>query len=117
MLLAMVAPRGLMMYSGYAESAGNPFGFEQAYRSARSVYQFLGHDENIWLHLRAGEHPTTAADIENFIDFFDSGFGGKLCRKSETPKAETWINGYTFEQWQKASGETIDASRYPIRTV
>ena len=33
-LLALVAPRGLMMYSGYAESAGNPLGFEQAYRSA-----------------------------------------------------------------------------------
>ena len=39
MLLAMVAPRGLMMYSGYAEHEGNPVGFEQAYRSAQSVYR------------------------------------------------------------------------------
>ena len=57
--MALVAPRGLMMYSGYAESAGNPFGFEQAYRSALRVYQFLGREQNIWLHLREGEHETT----------------------------------------------------------
>ena len=42
MLMAAIAPRGLMMYAGYAESAGNPLGFEQAYRSVRSVYRFLG---------------------------------------------------------------------------
>ena len=54
MLLAMVAPRGLMMYSGYAESEGGPVGFEQAYRSALRVYRLLGHEENIWLHLRGG---------------------------------------------------------------
>ena len=74
-LMALVAPRGLMMYSGYAESAGNPFGFEQAYRSALRVYKFLGREPNLWLHLREGEHETTAGDVENFIDFFDAVFG------------------------------------------
>ena len=68
-LLALVAPRGLMLYSGYAESAGNPFGFEQAYRDALRVYRLFDREQNIWLHLRAGEHETTAADIENFVDF------------------------------------------------
>ena len=53
-LMALVAPRGLMMYSGYAESAGNPFGFEQAYRSALRVYQFLGREQNIWLQPARG---------------------------------------------------------------
>jgi dienelactone hydrolase len=111
-LLALVAPRGLMMYAGYAESAGNPVGFEQAYRSARRVYQFLGHDEKIWLHLRDGEHPTTAADIENFVDFFDAVFGRK-----PHPKEVTWIHGYSFEGWRKITGETIDPLRYPARGV
>lgn len=111
-LLAMVAPRGLMMYAGYAESAGNPFGFEQAYLAARRVYRFLGHEEKIWLNLRDGEHPTTAGDIENFIDFFDTVFGRK-----PHPKWETWINGYTFDGWRKASGETIDPLAFPRREV
>ncbi len=34
-LMAMVAPRGLFMYSAYAEHEGNPFGFEHAFRSRR----------------------------------------------------------------------------------
>jgi dienelactone hydrolase len=109
-LLALVAPRGLMLYSGYAESAGNPFGFEQAYRDALRVYRLFGNEQNIWLHLRAGEHPTTAGDIENFIDFFDAVF-----KRHARPKQETWINGYTFENWKHLSGESIDPQSYPLR--
>ena len=112
MLMALIAPRGLMMYSGYAESAGNPLGFEQTYRSVRRVYRFLGHEENVWLNLREGEHPTNAADIEQFIDFFDSVFGRK-----RRPKFETWIVGYTFEGWQKTTQEKIDPLSYPKRTA
>lgn len=109
-LLSLVAPRGLLLYSGYAESAGNPFGFEQAYRSALNVYKFLGRPENIWLHLRNGEHDTTAADIENFIDFFDTIFG-----RRRQAKSETWVHGYTFEGWQALSGEKINPLAYPVR--
>jgi dienelactone hydrolase len=112
MLMALVAPRGLMMYAGYAESAGNPLGFEQAYRSVRRVYRFLGHEENVWLNLRDGEHPTTAADLEQFIDFFDSVFGRK-----RQPKFETWIVGYSFESWQGITQEKIDPLTYPKRAV
>ena len=109
-LLSLVAPRGLMLYSGYAEAAGNPLGFEQAYRSALSVYKFLGHPENIWLHLRDGEHDTTAGDIENFIDFFDTIFG-----RRKQPKTETWIHGYTFDGWRALSGEQLNPLSYPVR--
>lgn len=76
-LMALVAPRGLLMYSAFSESQGNSFGFEQAYRSVRRVYEFLGQPEKVGLHLRAGEHATTAGDIENYIDFFDAVFGRK----------------------------------------
>lgn len=108
-LMALVAPRGLMMYSGYAESAGNPFGFEQAYRSTLSVYRFLGHEQNVWLQLRDGEHETTAGDVENFIDFFDAVFG----RRAHA-KIETWVHGYTFDEWRQLSGENIAAAPYPV---
>ena len=111
MLLAMVAPRGLMMYSGYAESAANPLGFEQAYRSALRVYRFLGREENIWLHLREGEHETSADDIENFVDFYDAVFG-----RGKRPKSETWIFGYEFDSWLKRTGEKIDPLRFPERS-
>lgn len=108
-LMALVAPRGCMMYSAYSESAGNPFGFEQGWRAAKRVYDFLGSDK-LWLHLRAGEHATTAADIENFIDFFDAVFG----RKAHAPTV-AWTHGYTFEGWKKVSGEVVDPLKYPRR--
>ncbi len=100
LLMAMVAPRGLLMASAYSETQGAPFGFEQAYRSVRRVYQMLGRPGNLGLSLRAGEHATTAGDIERYIDFFDSVFGRK-----PFPQEETWIHGYTFDGWQALSGE------------
>ena len=111
LLMALVAPRGLFMYSAFAESEGGPFGFEQAYRSVLKVYRYFHAEDKLWLQLRDGEHPTTAEDIELFIDFLDSVFGRK-----HFPKRETWINGYTFEAWKRISGESIDPMQYPRRT-
>ncbi len=111
MILSLVAPRGLMMYSAYTEHAGNPVGFEQSYRSVREVYRFLGHEENVWLNLRPGEHATTAADVENFIDFFDTVF-----KRKSYPRSETWINGFTFAGWQKTTGQTVDPLRYRLHS-
>jgi pimeloyl-ACP methyl ester carboxylesterase len=112
MLAALVAPRGLMMNSGYGESEGNPFGYEQTYRSVGRVYGLLGHQEKLWLNLRDGEHPTAVADVELFMDFLDSVFG-----RNQRPRSETWILGYTFEGWQRVSREKIDPLSYPKRSV
>jgi hypothetical protein len=112
LLMAAIAPRGLMMYAGYAESAGNPLGFEQAYRSVLSVYRLLGREENVWLRLRDGEHEFGTERIEEIVDFFDAVFG-----REPYPKYETWILGYTFEGWQKASREKINPLMCPKRVV
>ncbi|WP_263354945.1 alpha/beta hydrolase family protein [Acidicapsa acidisoli] len=112
MLAALVAPRGLLMYSGYAESEGNPFGYEQAYRSIRRVYSLLGHEDKLCLNLRDGEHPTAVSDLEQYLDFLDSIFNQK-----RRPEFDTWILGYTFEGWQQISQEKIDPLSYPKRTV
>jgi pimeloyl-ACP methyl ester carboxylesterase len=110
--MAMIAPRGLMMYAAYSEHEGNDFGYEQAYRSVRSVYRFLGREENVQLHLRCGEHNIVPNRTEEFVDFFDSVFG-----RRHFPKSETWINGYTFEGWLNDSGERVDPLQYPRRTL
>ena len=110
LLMALVAPRALYLYSGFAESQGGPLGVEQAYRSALKAYRFWGAENKLWLHLRDGEHPTTAGDIENYVDFLDSVFG----RKSFV-KRETFVNGYSFDDWKRISGESIDPLRYPRR--
>ncbi len=107
MMLALVAPRAVMMYSAFAEVEGNPRGFELSYLSARRVFRFHGKEDNIWLHLRAGEHATAAGDIENFMNFYDTAFGRK-----KFPKSETWINGYTFENWLASAKEKADPLRF-----
>ncbi len=108
MLMALIAPRGLMIYSAYSESSANAFSLEQAYRSVRNTYRFLDIEDNVWLHLRDGEHGTEVADIENFMDFFDTVFG-----RREFPKSETWIFGYTFEAWREITGTTLDPKDFP----
>lgn len=110
MLMASVAPRGLMIYSAYSESAANPVALEQAYRSALKAYRFLGAEQNLWLRLREGEHSTAAGDIENFMDFFDSVFG-----RRPSPKSETWIHGYDFDAWRSKTREALDAASFPKR--
>jgi dienelactone hydrolase len=96
MLMALVAPRGLLMASAFSEGQGNSFGMEQAYRSVESVYRFAGAPQKLGLSLRAGEHATTAEDIEAYVDFFDSVFG-----RSKQPPPHTPIHTFRWDEWRK----------------
>jgi len=58
-LMALIAPRALLLTSAYTESAGTAIGFEQNYRSLRSVYALLGAPGNIGLTCGPEDHPTT----------------------------------------------------------
>jgi hypothetical protein len=109
-LMALVAPRGLMIYASYQESNANAFALEQAYRSVRDVYRFCSHEERVWLQLREGDHPTETGDVENFIDFFDTVFG-----RASHPRSESWIAGFDFETWKRNSGKPIDPVAFPAR--
>ena len=75
LLLSLVAPRGLLISSAITEGQGDPWGIEQNYLSVKRVYEFLGSEAKIGLHLRHGYHPPAARDIETYIDFFDTVFG------------------------------------------
>ncbi len=107
-LMALVAPRGLMMYSGYAESAGNPLGFEQAYRSALRVYNSSGASRTSGCTCARGNTKPPPATSRT------SSTSSMRCLDGvRTPKIETWIHGYTFDDWRKLSGEQIDPASYP----
>lgn len=110
MLMALVAPRGLMLYAGYLEDDSNAFASEQAYLDVRRVYRFLGREKNVWLHLRADNHNMFVADVENFMDFFDTVFG-----RRHLPKSETLIHGFDFENWKTISGQRVDVMQFPAK--
>ena len=109
-LMALVAPRGLMLSSALTESDGNPWGIEQAYLSARKAYEFLGAGDKIALDLRWGLHSPAYRDMERYLDFFDYVFG----RGNIKPKNEL-IYDYSFSKWLGKSGEDIDPLKYKDR--
>src|SRR5690606_29944702 len=99
-LMALIAPRGLMLSSAITEGQGNPWAIGKAYESVKSVYDFLGSGDQIAINLRGGRHATAARDIEDFIDFFDYIFG----RRSLSPENNLYYE-YSFDNWQELSGE------------
>lgn len=96
MLMAMVAPRALLITSAYSETQGNSFGMEQGFRSVDKVYRFLNAPNKLGLSLRAGEHPTTAEDIELYVDFLDIAFG-----RSNRSMPRTNLHPFRWEEWRK----------------
>jgi len=111
-LMALVAPRGLMITSAVTESAGNPWGIEQAYLSAKKAYDFLGAGDNIALDLRYGLHSPAYRDMERYIDFFDYAFG----RGNIKPENKLWYD-YSFSKWLGLSGEMIDPLTFPVKGI
>ncbi len=107
-LMAMVAPRGLMLTSSITESAGNPWGIEQAFLSAQKAYRFLGVEKNIALDLRQGLHAPSARDIEKYLDFFDFIF-----KRNEIKPENLLLYDYSFSKWVGLSGENINPLLYP----
>ena len=111
-LMALIAPRGLMITSSVTESAGNPWGIEQAYLSARKAYEFLGAGDKIALDLRYGLHSPAYRDMERYLDFFDYVFG----RGGIKPENKL-IYDYTFPKWLNLSGEIIDPTAWPAKGI
>jgi len=92
-LMALIAPRGLMLSSAITEGQGNPWAIEQAYQSVKEVYEFLDTPGNIAINLRGGRHATAARDIEDFVDFFDYVFG----RSKRAPENKLFYD-YSFDK-------------------
>ncbi len=110
LMMALVAPRGLMLSSALSEGAGNPWAIEQAYFSAKRVYRFLEAENNIAIRLRHGRHGTAARDIEAYIDFFDFVF-----KRSDRPPDNDLFYNYSFEKWKTLSKENINPLTYDIQ--
>lgn len=111
-LMALIAPRGLMLTSAITESAGNPWGIEQAYLSAKQAYKFLGAEDKIAIDIRFGLHAPSARDMERYLNFFDFVFGrGKIRHDNKL------FYDYSFSKWLGLSGEMIDPISFPEKGI
>lgn len=79
-LLALIAPRSLLLTYSTVERQLNPWANEQCYQSAKTVYDFLKSPEKIGLLPRMGEHAVTTRDVERCLDFLDNQFKRKTAR-------------------------------------
>jgi pimeloyl-ACP methyl ester carboxylesterase len=112
LLMALVAPRGLMITSSIFEDEGNPWGIEQAYLSARKAYEFLGAGDKIAIDLRHGLHAPSSRDMERYLDFFDYIFG----RGNIVLENKLYYN-YSFSRWLGLSGEKVEPGNFPVRSI
>jgi dienelactone hydrolase len=110
LMMALIAPRALMLSTATTEHQGNPWGIEQCYRSVQRVYKFLGAEDKLSIRLRPGRHDTAARDIEAYVDFFDYVFG----RTDIKPPQKLYYD-YTFSKWLGISGERIDPLTFPSK--
>ena len=111
-LMALVAPRGLMLTSSITETAGNHWGTEQAYQSAKSAYDFLGAGDKIAIDLRHGLHSPSGRDMERYLDFFDYIFG-----RGDIKPENKLYHDYSFSKWLGLSGEIIDPLTYEPKGI
>lgn len=76
-LMALVAPRALLITSALGDVWANPEGTQQTYKAAQQVFGFLGAGHKIGSHYREGGHAQSADDWRTLLDFADSQFFGK----------------------------------------
>lgn len=99
LLLALVAPRAALLEWGYTDQVANGWAMEQAFHSAKKVYDLLGIDGKLGMLAVPGFHGSNDADAS--IDWLDEQFG---CRKS------SWVNRFIFpwnyDGWEADCGIT-----------
>jgi pimeloyl-ACP methyl ester carboxylesterase len=98
LLVAMVAPRAVLMEWGNNDEVSNTWGDEQSYYSALKVYRMLGQPARIGILRVPGFHG--ANDQEACLDWLDIQFGRSK---------QTWTNNLMFQwewdKWRATSGE------------
>lgn len=75
-LLALVAPRALLISDARGDAWANPYGTRRAYEGARVVFKLLGAADKIRLHVRPGSHDLIAEDFRTLLDFGDRIWSG-----------------------------------------
>lgn len=109
LLVALLAPRPILMEYGFNDEVSNSWGSEQSYASALKVYSMLGHPERISIFRVPGFHG--ANDQEACMDWLDFQF-----KRSTRPWTNDFLFPWNFDSWRSETGEKVDLARYPKRS-
>jgi hypothetical protein len=93
-LLAVIAPRPLLLTFALDDRWSNPEGMVQSAWAVGEVYRFLGASDNIAFHFREGVHDHSREDWDVLLDFIGWKWQGKQ------PKAR--YNEHPYDHLKRA---------------
>jgi len=109
LLMALIAPRSLLIQYGLNDEVANTWGNEYAYYSAQKVYDFLDAPDKLGILRVPGFHGSN--DLEKVLDWLDIQFG-----RSDS----TWYNDVLFpwswDEWRQSTPQIVDLSQFPPRS-
>jgi dienelactone hydrolase len=108
LLVALIAPRPILMESGFNDEVSNIWAVEQTIRSVRPVYEFLGRPAALDVLNLPGFHG--AHDQEACLDWLDRQFG-----RSSRPWTNAGLFPWNHAEWRAQSGEQVDVTQHPPR--
>jgi pimeloyl-ACP methyl ester carboxylesterase len=100
LLLALIAPRAVLMEWGYNDEVANGWAMEQAYNSGLKVYERMGQPGRLGMLSVPGFHGSN--DQEATIDWLDFQFG-----RSNKAWVNHFIFPWNFDKWRLATGEKL----------
>jgi len=109
-MMALVAPRALLVTQGDADNVGECWGAQQAYLATKKVYELLSCPERLGIVFHSGGHQLADEALEQYVDWLDMQFGR---RPFDFPEALMYT--YTFDKWREVTGEDVDATSFPER--
>lgn len=108
-LVALIAPRAVLMEYGLNDEVSSVWGAEQTYHSVKPVYDFLKKPVRLDLLRVPGFHG--ANDQEACLDWLDIQFG-----RSSRPWTNSFLFPWSFAEWRRLSGEKLDVKKYPAQS-
>jgi len=110
LLLALVAPRAVLMEWGHNDQVANGWAMEQAYESAMKVYKGLGQPNRLGMISVPGFHGSNDMDAD--MDWLDWQFG-----RSKVAWNTHLIFPWNFAKWQAKTGEKINPLKLTVHNT
>ncbi|HUW58651.1 MAG TPA: hypothetical protein VMZ92_18590 [Planctomycetota bacterium] len=111
-LVAMSAPRPVLLSIALNDMVEDARAMQMMYRSAKRVYDLLGAADNIRILWRWGQHDTTPKTIERYLDWCDVHFRGA---SHEFP--ERFIVPDDWDAWRARTTTAASAGDFPERDL
>lgn len=109
-LVALVAPRAVLITYGNNDEVSQPWPMEQAYRSSLRAYELLGKPEALGIMHSPGYHG--ANDVQAAMNWLDFQFG-----RSQTKWTNEFVYPWDYDQWKAQVKETDDVPKISARKI